>query len=239
MRACFLPAAVLAGLLATPALAQEAAVRPLCDAVYATVSVTSDYRYEGLSSSNRSPTGQALAHCWRQDGWYAGTLITGIDYLDTPRTRVEIDVYAGRRFRRGSWELNLNLLYSTFKPGRPNGSGYDLIEPVVEVVRHAGRATWTGRAALAFNDRTGRTWHLGGSVAYRMTPWLTANGRVGALYSDRGMDRRFGEIGLAATWRRWTLEARYVATDRSRAQCYGLNWCDAGVTAAVTYRVSP
>jgi uncharacterized protein (TIGR02001 family) len=231
--------ALISGLWASAVHAQAAAPARLCDGVFATVTLTSDYRYEGLSSSNRRPTWQGLAHCYRSDGAYAGVLVTGIDYLDTPRTRAEIDLYAGRRFRRGRWELNLELLYSAFRPPRTSGSGYDLIEPEIELARTAGRATWTTKVGLAWNATTRRTWHFSQGLGYRLTPWLTANSRLGAVLSERGMDRRYGEIGLTASWRRLSLEARYVVTDRSRGQCYGLNWCEDGATAAVTYRLLP
>ena len=62
---------------------------------------------------------------------------------------------------------------------------------------------------------------------------------MGHQWVANGIDRSHWDIGATATWRQqWAFDLRYYGTDISAANCYGTNWCEAGVVAKITYQFS-
>ncbi|HEV2365816.1 MAG TPA: TorF family putative porin [Caulobacteraceae bacterium] len=212
----------------------------MCGALYLAVSGLSDYRYDGSSQSDRSPTWQGNLHCWRADGWYAGAVLTAVDFGDQPPTTMEADLYGGRHVAVGANDLNLELLWTHFDKSAP-GPSYDVFEPQAELTRAFGRLTVKGLVAWSpeGSDHTGRYWHLKGTVAYAVAPWLSFSGRLGRIWSERGQDRWHFDAGATASWKRLSLDARYGGTDLGPAQCYGTMWCAPGAYASVTWRLLP
>jgi uncharacterized protein (TIGR02001 family) len=240
----FMLAAVAALVLPAAALADPAPAAPgkigPCDGVFAQVAGMTDYRFDGFSESDRRPTWQATAYCYRDDGSFVGATFTGVDFLDSPRTHFEADWYVGRQFRVRGFTTTLDLFYASFPDKRAPGPSYNIIEPQAEVARSFRRLTLKGSAAWTPNDSgAGPAWHLKTSASYRLAPWLTLSAEAGR-YLERGAGGYdHWDIGATATWRRLTLDARYGGTDRSLAQCYGVNWCQPGVYATVSYRLFP
>jgi uncharacterized protein (TIGR02001 family) len=210
--------------------------------LYSTVTVTSDYRFDGVSSSNRQPTYQALFHLVLPDGAYAGALVSRVKFLDTPPTSVELDLYGGKHFALGKTDLNLEGLVVTFPDQNTGGPTYGMVQGQLEATRHLGRAL-TLKSSVAwspqYGSHTGQAWHLRSAAAYALRPWLTVDAKAGWLTIARGVDRTHWDAGATATWKRWSLDVRYYATNLKPAQCYYTDWCAAGVSATVTYRLTP
>jgi uncharacterized protein (TIGR02001 family) len=245
MRITFALAAAL-GLVAVPALADTvpASPRPIgpCAGAYVAVTGLTDYRFDGFSESDRKPTWQAIAYCYRADGWFAGTELTGVDFLDQPRTPVEVDWYAGRQMQLKSWKLTAELLYSGFPGKRASGPSYDIVEPQLLAARSFGRLTLDGAAGWE-TDVSGRgsEWRLRAGASYQLTRWLAASGHYGRFVGAWGADHDHGtwDVGATATWRRLSLDARYGGTDLPPRLCFFTRWCEPGAYAGVTYRVYP
>jgi uncharacterized protein (TIGR02001 family) len=214
-----------------------------CAGVFVSASGMSDYRFDGFSESDRQPTWQVTAYCYRNDGSFAGTTVTGVDFLDAPRTPVEADWYVGRQVSlSGGWKLTGELLYASFPGKRAPGPSYDLVEPQLEVSRTLGRLTLTGQAAWE-NDVAGdgREWKFKGAASYALTPWLTASGHFARFVDATGADHDYDawDAGVTAMHRRLSLDARYGGTDRPPAQCFFTRWCEPGFYATLAYRVWP
>ena len=93
--------------------------------VFAYVDWTSDYRFYGMSSSNREPIEQGGLHWLLPNNFYVGVFASGVRFQDFRNTSYETDFYGGRHFYFDSNDLNLELLYSVF----PNQAGHASYKP--------------------------------------------------------------------------------------------------------------
>jgi uncharacterized protein (TIGR02001 family) len=209
--------------------------------VYLAVTGLSDYRYDGFSESDRAPTLQTTIHYFRSDGWYTGAVLTGVNFKDTPRTSLETDIYGGRHVPVGTFDLNLQLLYTAFPDKTARGPTYNFVEPQVELTRSLRRLTLKVQIGWSpeYSGHTGEAWHLKGTATYALTSWLALSGRFGRLWIENGESRTHGEIGATATWRHFSVDVRYSGADLNSSQCSYTNWCSPGATASVTYRLLP
>ena len=238
--------AVLALAGAVAAAADPAAPPPSrigpCDGTFASVSGLTDYRYDGFSESNRGPTWQVTAYCYRNSGVFVGTQVSGIDFKDQPRTPVEADFYLGRQVRWRGTSVTFELLYSAFPGKRAPGPSYDIIEPQVEVARTMGRLTLNGAAGWE-GDVSGHSqeWRLRAGAAVALASWLSVGGHFGGFVGASGADHdhAFYDIGATATWRRLSFDLRYGGTNLPRSECYYTHWCEPGAYAGVTWRLAP
>lgn len=104
-----LPAMLLAGMVAFPLLAhaQTAAPAPTPDWTWANkVSLYSEYEYRGISQTSEKPAFQYNGDLSHSSGFYAGTFITNIKWLEdyvevgaaSKKASVEVDLFAGYKF---------------------------------------------------------------------------------------------------------------------------------------------
>src|SRR4051812_33898453 len=91
-----LGAVSLAGLVtvAAPAFAQDAPAWALAG----TVAVTSDYRFRGISQSNRTFAPQGSLNVTGPEGFYVGAWASKVDFDPTSSDNpyVEVDIYGGK-----------------------------------------------------------------------------------------------------------------------------------------------
>lgn len=234
--------AALLALGAAPALADPATPKSPCDGVYLSAAALSDYRFDGLSESNRSPTWQVTGYCYRNDGYFVGTTLTGVNFEDTPRTPLEADWYGGRQFQWDGAKVTLEAFYAWFPVKRAPGPSYDIFEPQAEVSRSFKRLTLGALAGWETDiSGGGQEWHMKASAAYALTSWLSVNGHAGRFFAASGGDHDHDhwDIGAIAKWRRLSLDARYGGTDLPFAECYYTRWCEPGASASVTWRILP
>ncbi len=93
--------------------------------VYAYVDWTTDYRFYGMSSSNRQPIVRGGLHWTLSDYFYLGVFASGVRFEDFRNTSYELDFYGGHHFYFDSNDLNFQLLYSMF----PNQAGHAFYKP--------------------------------------------------------------------------------------------------------------
>jgi uncharacterized protein (TIGR02001 family) len=197
--------------------------------------VTSDYRYQGISSSDGHPTAQLSLYLWRPDNWYAGVFLTGVDYNDGD-TSLEVDTYAGRHFRVRGTRLTLEAMYTSFPDRSFQGPTYDFWQFKAQAQRSFGRLQLTGVASYVpqASYGSGQATRLETEAVYRLTPSLTARAQVGRRWIERGYDRTYWSLGAAAKWRQLTLDVRYVDTDLPPQACT-FTTCEPAVVATLTY----
>ncbi len=227
--------------VADPAPATPKPIGP-CAGVYVSAAALSDYRFDGFSESNHHSTWQATLYCYRNDGFFAGTTLTGIDFEDTPRTHLEADWYVGRQVQWRGAKVTAELLYASFPDKRAPGPSYDIIEPQIEASRSFRRLTLGGLVGWETSmSGGGQEWHVKASAAYAVAPWLSFSGHAGRFFAARGADRNYDawDVGATATWRRFSLDARYGGTDRPMSQCFFTTWCQPGGYASLSYRLLP
>src|SRR5690348_9037125 len=75
--------------------------------LYGYVDWTSDYRFYGLSESNRQPTEQGGLHWAAPDNFYAGIFVSGVNFRDYRGTSYEVDFYAGKHIYFDANDLNI------------------------------------------------------------------------------------------------------------------------------------
>lgn len=214
----------------------------LCDGAFLSLSGLSDYRFDGFSESNRAPTWQVVGYCYRSNGLFAGTQLTGINFEDQPRTPVEADFYLGRQVRWRGASVTFDVLYSAFPGKRATGPSYDIIEPQIEISRTIGRLTLSEAAGWEDDiSGRGREWRLRGGGSLVLARWLSLSGHFGGFVGASGADHdhTFFDIGATAAWRRLSLDFRYGGTSLPRAQCFYTRWCEPGAYAGVTWRFAP
>jgi uncharacterized protein (TIGR02001 family) len=205
---------------------------------YPSVSITSDYRYNGVSYSGREPAPQASLHWIGPNGWYAGAWTSGVDFDDPGNTSIEGDVYAGRAVDFDRTRLAGEVLYTFFPDKTFRGPTYDFMQLKVRGTRSfdaltlGALAAWTPQASY----RSGTAWRVAFDASYAFSPSIKASAAAGRRWIEVGVDRTFWDAGVTATWKQLALDVRYVDTNLDERQCNFSRRCSATVVATLTLR---
>lgn len=246
MNRCIVPraAAVLAiAILSSPAIAQQRASTPNPQpgsrgGVYSAVTLTSDYRYQGVSSTNQNPAVQGVIHHFRPDGWYAGFFVSQVDYGYTQGPDYELDVYGGKTLKLDrKTDLKLQALASIFPDNKTPGPTFDFVQGGVSIIRKEGPLTLTGLATYVPQGayRSGQIWRVEGETAYALGQSVTLKALAGHQSAERRPDRSYWSLGGEVRWRHLIFDLRYQNTDLSKAGCgFNPDICGPAVTVAVT-----
>jgi uncharacterized protein (TIGR02001 family) len=232
MKAITLPAAALlaAAFLAPAAHAQSG--------LYSHVTLTSDYRYQGVSSSNRRAAFQGVVHHFRPDGWYAGLFVSEVDYGYAQSPDYELDFYGGRTLKLDAkTDLKLQALATLFPDDRTPGPTLSFVQGGASLIRKEGPFTLTGLATYVPQGsyRAGQVWRAEGEAAYALSKGVTLKALAGHQTSERRPDRSYWSLGAEARWRHLIFEVRYQDTDLSKARCgFNPDICGPALTGAVT-----
>lgn len=214
--------------------AQEAPV-PKWGVLLPAVSLTSDYRFNGMSLSNRGAALQGSLHLWRPDGYYAGIWVSEVDFLDG-ETSLELDTYLGRNFSRGDTETSVELMYTAFNDDAVAGPTYDFLQLKTGVKRRFDAIT-LGAVALwspSGSAGAGRVMQLRSEAEFRMHPQAKLIATLGRRWADIGADRSYWDIGFKFEWRKVDLDLRYSGTNLDKSQCFYTDWCEAGFYVKAT-----
>jgi uncharacterized protein (TIGR02001 family) len=210
--------------------------------IFSAVTLTSDYRYQGVSNSDNHAAVQGYVHYWRPDGWYAGLFATQVDFNDFG-TSYELDVYGGKNIELDKkTELKLQGLYTTFPDNRTPGPTYDFVQASVALTRKDGPLTVIGLTSYVpeASYGSGEAWRLESEAGYAISPRLTLKGLIGRRWIERGSDRTYWSLGAATGWKHLTFEVRYQDTNLSKARCgYNPNICGPALVGSVTASLPP
>jgi uncharacterized protein (TIGR02001 family) len=197
---------------AAPAFAQdeeEEAEGPVSVAV--TLTAVSDYRFRGVSLSDKDPAFQPSITVSHESGIYVGAWASNI--AENAGDDLEVDIFAG--FAGGdtvTYDIGVtSYLY-------PGASGFNYAELIGKLGTTVGPVTLGGILAYApSQDGTGNTdnVYVGGTAAVAIpgTP-LTFNSSLGLEDGAFGDNKLDWSLGVSASVSGFTLSASYVDTNR-------------------------
>jgi uncharacterized protein (TIGR02001 family) len=229
-------AAFMLALSSVPAFAQDAPAaaeetKPIT--ITGSITAVSDYRFRGVSLSDKDPAIQSSINVNHESGFYVGTWVSTL--ANTPTYgKAEIDLYAGftKEIASGT-TIDAAVLYYYY----PKGTGdSDYFEPYITLSHTIGPVTAKGGVNWApSQNATANTdfLYLFGQLSAGIpgTP-VTLTGKVGN--QDLGATSYWDwSLGAAATFGKITAGVSYV--DASTKSVFAPNDSKAGVFVSLGY----
>ncbi len=249
LKAGVFAALILASVPAAFAADEEGAWGPFT----AGVTLTSDYRFRGVSQTDRDAALQGWVQYDHASGFFANVWASNIDFNDsaTYDSSIEVDLTAGYN-HSFSDQLSggIKAVYYWYADADtpPAAPDYDYFELIANLGYDFGKAAVSAELAWspdyfaetsdAMSLKGGVTVPLMESFAF-MGP-LSASGNVGYQWIDNNTaygspDYLYYDLGLTAEWEIFAFDVRWVGTDLSKAECFaGTDWCEDGVVLSVT-----
>ncbi len=222
--------------ISAPAIAQDAAAAPAPDAAAAPASpftitggatLTSDYRFRGISQTNKRFAIQGTLGVSHESGFYIGTWGSSIDdYVENGGDQ-EIDLYAGWKHSFSGTALDAGVLYYYY-PGS-GGIDSDFFEPYANLshtfgpvgVKVGGNFSWKQHGLGVPNDGSSRkagAYGYGELSAAIPNTGLTITGHLGHSFVRNYLtfDTHYTDWSVTAayTWKALTFSAAYVDTNK-------------------------
>ncbi|WP_449474298.1 TorF family putative porin [Sphingobium chungangianum] len=236
--------AVALAALSVPALAQDEAAPALT--VTGNAAVVSDYRFRGISQTDKRFALQGGITVSHESGFYVSTWGSSIDDYVAAGSDQELDLIAGYSRTFGAATVDVGVLYYYY-PGS-GGANTDFVEPYASVKGTFGPATAKLSAAYAPKSRAlsvdgGLTrednLYVAGDLSASVpnTP-LGVSAHLGhsfgPSYLTIGDEYTDWSIGATYTWSHLTFGVSYVDTDKSLYSPSGRNISKAGVVGSIT-----
>lgn len=236
--------AVALAVLSVPAFAQDEAAPALT--VTGSAAVVSDYRFRGISQSDKRFALQGGLTVTHESGFYVSTWGSSIDDYVAAGSDQELDLIAGYSRTFGAATVDVGVLYYYY-PGS-GGANTDFVEPYASIKGTFGPATAKLSAAYAPKSRAlsvdgGLTrednLYVAGDIAASVpnTP-LGVSAHLGhsfgPSYLTIGDEYTDWSVGATYTWSHLTFGVSYVDTDKSLYSPSGRNISKAGVVGSIT-----
>jgi uncharacterized protein (TIGR02001 family) len=205
--------------------------------------VVSDYRFRGISQTNRRFAIQGTASLSHSSGFYATVWGSSIDDYVANGGDAELDLIGGWRHSWGGTTLDLGVLYYYY-PGS-GGANTDFAEPYVSIAHTFGPVTAKATAnyapsqsGLSIGAGDEDNLYLAGdlSAAIPDTPVsLTAHygHSFGPSYLTIGDEYSDWSVGASVTWHNLSVGVAYVDTDGTFITPSGRNASGAGVVGSL------
>ena len=235
---------------AGPAFAQDTAPPPAIT-INGTATIVSDYRFRGISQTDKNVAVQGSITVSHQSGLYVSAWGSSTDDYVTAsgRGHQELDLIAGYKKTVNGTTFDVGVLYYVYPKSKLSGdqSSSDFIEPYVSVAHTLGPAT--GKLSLAYApkqkplalDQIGPAKdnvYLAGdlSLAIPKTP-ISLTGHLGHTWGPSwlsiGKEYTDWNLGVAVTHKVLTLGISYVDTDGDFITPTGKNASKSGVVASL------
>ena len=221
----------------------------------ANISLTSDYRFRGISQSDNGAAVQGGVD-YASNGWFAGVWASSVDFLDsaTKDAPAEVDIYGGYNYAvSDTTEIGIKAIYYWYPDSDYGGTNhYDYVELGGHVSHSFEKFSLLGEIYWSpdyFNE-SGDSIYLAGTATVPLLKefWffdggLSASARLAYQWiDDNGTfgtpDYLTWDIGLTAKAGIFSFDARYVDTDLSDSECFGggvfKDFCGAGFMGTVT-----
>lgn len=236
--------AVALAALSVPALAQDEPTSAIT--VTGNAAVVSDYRFRGISQTDKRFALQGGITVTHESGFYVSTWGSSIDDYVAAGSDQELDLIAGYSKTIGAATVDVGVLYYYY-PGS-GGANTDFVEPYASVKGTFGPATAKLSAAYAPKSRAlsvdgGLTrednLYVAGDLSASIpnTP-LGVSAHLGhsfgPSYLTIGKEYTDWNIGATYTWSHLTFGVSYVDTDKSLYSPSGRNISKAGVVGSIT-----
>jgi uncharacterized protein (TIGR02001 family) len=213
-------------------------------AVNGGATLVSDYRFRGISQTDKRFAVQGTFTLSHSSGFYASWWGSSIDDYIAAGSDAENDLIVGYKKTFGSTTIDGGFLYYYY-PGS-HGANTDFAEPYVKVTQAFGPVSATGTVAYAPKQKAltvdgihkEDNLYLAGDLAYAIpkTP-LSLTGHFGhsfgPSYLTIGKEYSDWSIGATATVKNLTAGLSYVDTNKSLFSPSGRNISKAGVVASV------
>ncbi len=236
--------AVALAILSVPAFAQDEPAPALT--VTGSAAVVSDYRFRGISQTDKRFALQGGLTVTHESGFYVSTWGSSIDDYVAAGSDQELDLIAGYSRTFGAATVDVGVLYYYY-PGS-GGANTDFVEPYASIKGTFGPATAKLSAAYAPKSRAlsvdgGLTrednLYVAGDLAASVpnTP-LGVSAHLGhsfgPSYLTIGDEYTDWSVGATYTWSHLTFGVSYADTDKSLYSPSGRNISKAGVVGSIT-----
>lgn len=251
-----LKASLLAGLsvagTAPIALAEEEGA---WGPITAGVTVTNDYRFRGVSQSDREAAVQPWIQYTHKSGLFVNLWGSNIDFNDggsltTEDSTIEIDITLGYNHEFSEQTTgSIKGVYYWYPDADylPTINDYDYFELIAGLGHDFGKASVSGEVAWSpdYFGETGDAVSVKGGVSVPILEQLafmgplSASANVGYQWIDDNAlydlpDYLFYDIGASVEWEAFVIDVRWVDTDVSRANCFpataaNVDFCEGGV----------
>ena len=237
----------LATAAAPAAYAQDAAGAPAPDwALTGTVDVQSDYRFRGITQSNKKPAPQGALNLTGPDGFYVGSWASLINWQMNGinnNPSVEWDIYGGKHFDLGGTDLNVEAYEYAYPDANTlGGAAASYFEGIFTLSHTFGPVALDAVYAISpqFSLGGGTGNYIEGQAVLTITDWLTISTNIGHQWVDAALsDYTHSDVGATATWQGFSLDARYVGTTLNKVTCAWYmgtkNACTGGFVATLSY----
>jgi uncharacterized protein (TIGR02001 family) len=235
-------------LLAAAALAATAPAAAADPAVTVSggATLTSQYRFRGISLSDEQAALQGTINLNHASGAYVGVWASSLDgFGELGGSNLELDLYAGYKWELGGPVLDAGLLYYAY-PGSTGGD-YEFFEPYANLSGPIGPATYKvgvayawGQAALGDNSNV----YVFSDAALPLAGApVTLKAHLGYSDGDTPLSPTGSyldwSLGADVAWRNLTFGVAYVDTDITAAENAALvdparNVTDAAVVFSLT-----
>lgn len=225
------------------------------------VSLTSDYRFRGISSSDRGGAVQGWVQYDHSSGFFGNIWASNIDFNDEPSaavtpnydSSVEIDLTLGYSHEfTDDLSAGIKGIYYWYVDSDtpPGGADYDYFELIASGEYDFGMASVSGEVAWSpdFFLEQGDAWAFTGGVTVPILSsfaffdgGLTASAHLGHQSIDEAVDYLFWDIGATATWGIFDVDVRWVDTDLNRVDSPCIDGqgatssnCEGGIVLSLT-----
>jgi uncharacterized protein (TIGR02001 family) len=184
------------------------------DQIVATGSITTDYRYRGVSEDALRVTPQGSVTWSSQNDFYTGTWLSEVAWSGNGHAFLEADFYAGKHFDLDGSDLDAEAYYYSY-PGHGSISA-NYFEGILHLSHKFGPLAFTliGAGSPNWSNNAGPGFYMEGTGAYPIADWLTVSTNLGHQWvqqAPRGYTHY--DIGLTATERNMSLDLRYIGND--------------------------
>jgi uncharacterized protein (TIGR02001 family) len=249
--------ALASSAIAAPAIAQDAAspatqeapdTAPEAPASDFTISggatLVSDYRFRGISQTNKRPAVQGTFGITHASGFYASIWGSSIDDYVASGADQEIDLIAGYKTTVGGTTFDVGATYYVYPDGCC-GVDTDFIEPYVAVTHSFGgvsakvlAAYAPKQSALSIGSGDEDNFYLAGDLSGTIpTTGIAVTGHLGhsfgPSYLTIGKGYTDWSIGASYAVKNLSFGLAYVDTNKSLFAPSGRNIAKAGVVASV------
>lgn len=198
-----------ASALSTPAFAQEEEEASGPFTLSGGVSVTSDYRFRGISLSNEKVEVQPTLTVSHESGFYAGVWGSGLP--DSPAYgKFELDIYGGYNTEIApGTTVDLGVTYYTYPDSHDGGAPSDYFEVIGKLSHDIGPVSATGTVGYAWDQKSLGSddniyLNLGLGYAIPETP-VTLSAGLG--YTDGSL----GIVSADGNYLDWSVGASFAA----------------------------
>ncbi len=209
--------------------------------------IVSDYRFRGISQTDRRFAVQGTLSLSHSSGFYATVWGSSIDNYVAGESDQEIDLVAGWKHSYGNTTIDVGVLYYYYPNSAAIAPGYDsdFVEPYVSVSQAVGPVTLKATAnyapsqsALSIGNGNEDNLYIAGDVSASLGHGFAVSGHVGhsfgPSYLTIGRGYTDWNLGVSYTTGRLTVGVQYVDTDDSFITPFtGRNASGSGVVGSV------